>query len=289
AQSFTYEPDEALAAQNVWIYSPLLFLPFGFWMPVYRYELGSRRVIWNFPVIGLKKAPGWGYYMQNTFDYDLINGQSSQFYFDVFQSELIGKNRGVGLGIKHHYQVDLKQDGYVYYYRLFEGRRDHQRSAFSQSWQWNDFLKTQVYFDHKDAIRISSLGQVKSQQAKFDLHYDELGERYDFLLHRSENQISRYQQYRSVLSHQLNNQKVFTWTSEYTDNQNADNQRWKNALDYQYLFANDFRLDSDIVYQRQDNQRRYGPHTDEGLKTDFQFSGNIHPDINLNLRMDTFL
>ena len=62
---------------NVTFYNKLLFIPIVFWSPIYKYHLGKRKTIWNFPTIGKKERDGWGWFIQNTIDYKYENNQES--------------------------------------------------------------------------------------------------------------------------------------------------------------------------------------------------------------------
>ena len=137
ANRFKFYPDKRLTASNVVIRnstmryfqevsdkSPYLFWvkygrtvqylpPFNIWLPYYNYELGNRRYILQIPVFGKKDRDGWGWYVQNTIDYNRILGKDSSVYVDWYEYQ------GVGLGVKHQYLVQSEQNpGTLYLYHF---------------------------------------------------------------------------------------------------------------------------------------------------------------------------
>ena len=54
SQNFEYYPDQRIIGYNNFVYTPILFIPMYLWTPVYVYELGERKIVWNFPSIGKK-------------------------------------------------------------------------------------------------------------------------------------------------------------------------------------------------------------------------------------------
>lgn len=100
ASMFRYEPDRFIEGRDVW-FSGRVFgaIPVAFWLPYYHYELGPRSIVWRMPIVGKKETPGWGWFMQNTIDYDVVAGHKSSVYVDLFE------RKGVGLGVTHQLRL----------------------------------------------------------------------------------------------------------------------------------------------------------------------------------------
>ncbi len=124
ANAFNYYKDKGIMAYNVVLYTPILGIPFWLWTPFYWYEVGKRRVVWNFPTIGKKETPGWGWFMQNTIDYDRLHKKDSSIFLDWFQGSREWETKGVGLGIRHQYDI-ASHIGTVYGYQLKENDTQH--------------------------------------------------------------------------------------------------------------------------------------------------------------------
>ena len=98
AWRFRYYEDKAVYMFGAWYYNKMLFPPFSLIpipiplieflpIPFYRYSIGKRRVVWNFPVISNKQnSTGWGWIIQNTIDYDMYKGKESSIYLDWHQA-----------------------------------------------------------------------------------------------------------------------------------------------------------------------------------------------------------
>lgn len=169
-KQFKYYPDKRIIGQNVFVYAPILFVPFGFWTPIYLYELGERKVVWNFPAIGEKKTAGWGWFMQNTIDYNNINGEDSSVFVDLFQ------NKGIGLGVRHQYLLPNNQQGSIYYYKLKE--RDNgdisQKKSWTQTLSPIEPLTLKLDYTEVDAIVINGNSRNDNVKKSVDIKYSEL-------------------------------------------------------------------------------------------------------------------
>lgn len=113
AWAFYYYPNKRIHLIGAQLYNPLTFFPFSLipfpipiieWIPIpyYTYQLGTRKRVLNFPTIGQKNSPGWGFFVQNRYDYRRNNNQDSSLLLDWYEAK--GSRRGEwGYGIDHHY------------------------------------------------------------------------------------------------------------------------------------------------------------------------------------------
>ena len=128
AHKFQYIPKKRIVIYGGILYNEFNLFPFNYLPPIpllevyplpyYFYELGKRKIVWNFPVIGKKEKDTWGYFMQNSIDYKHSNRKDSSLLIDYFEY------KGYGFGIRHHY--DYKNNKGMFYYYNFDG--DHFRS-----------------------------------------------------------------------------------------------------------------------------------------------------------------
>jgi lipopolysaccharide export system protein LptA len=192
SQYFSYKPNEYILTYNTWIWSPIMGIPFVLWTPVYYYEIGKRSLIWNIPTIGRREVPGWGWFIQNTIDYDELNGRSSSVFVDWFE------NKGVGYGARHQYEWE-KLTGSVYYYTLTE--QDTGNLTQKKAW---DGTYTEGPFTLSGGIesvageRLSSSGKDVHESKQWAFNYADVGEtiaieysdKQDFLQNTAGNRLS---------------------------------------------------------------------------------------------------
>ncbi len=170
SQQFDYKPDQYILAYNNWLWMPIMGIPFGLWTPAYYYELGKRSIIWNIPTIGRREVPGWGWFVQNTIDYDEIDGESASILIDWFE------NKGIGLGFKHPYKIE-SISGNVYYYNLVEQDtgRVTQKKAAELGYQYGPHrIDSQV--ESIDGERLTASGRDTLDFRKIGYTYTNLGE-----------------------------------------------------------------------------------------------------------------
>lgn len=203
AQKFKYEPEKRITAYNVFFYNPILFIPFGLWTPIYIYDIGERNTIWNFPAIGEKKTPGWGWFVQNTIDYNNINGKDSSIFVDWFE------NKGWGLGIQHQYRLGKQQPGTLYYYTLTEqdtGQTNLIRKV-EQTFQPTDPLTLRLHYSDIDAERINSSGRVETISKGLNIDYDKIGPKTAASINESQNFRSNTKSLNANLSYKMNSEQ----------------------------------------------------------------------------------
>ena len=126
AWKFRYHPDKSITLYGAYLKNDLSFFPFNVipfsiplieWMPIpyYHYQLGKRKIVYNFPTIGKKSTPGWGYFVQNQIDYKYKNNKSSSVYIDWYETKNDRKGE-LGFGLQHYYDLNDSNSGSLYVY-----------------------------------------------------------------------------------------------------------------------------------------------------------------------------
>ncbi|NDC82738.1 hypothetical protein EB093_03620 [bacterium] len=172
SQYFDYEPGSHIFSVNHFIYMPILGIPFGLWTPLYYYQVGERQLIWNNPTIGKRDINGWGWFVQNTIDYDLENNKSSSIYLDWYEFQ------GIGLGVRHNYTFEnLTGDLYVYHLKEEGFNLNTDKKSLTFTWPEGPFtLKGSL--DSMDGERLNSIGREAHDYQDFGLTYSDIGENY---------------------------------------------------------------------------------------------------------------
>jgi hypothetical protein len=112
SQDLKFVPNDHMEGWGV-VFKNKYLNPLGIWMPYYRYDLKKRRIHWNIPVIGKRDVPGWGWFVQNTIDYDQVDNRDSSLLLDLFEY------KGIGFGTQHQYKWN-NHSGTFSYYQLKE-------------------------------------------------------------------------------------------------------------------------------------------------------------------------
>ena len=233
AQSFNYKPKKRIVLYNVLFYNEIFNIPIVLWSPVYWYALGERKVVWNFPTIGKKERDGWGYYIQNAFDYNTYGyGKDSSVYVDWFQTKTEGtvKREGNwGYGIKHFYEYDkLEGDIYYYNYDFKEIRRSgtgltveeltNKKIQMHNTYKPNDRLKLSYDFLIQDIDeRINSTGQSELDNKDFKLNYDNLGDKHDLTFSEDQNFRAKQKMVDISYKRQFNSERRYDFHLRQTD------------------------------------------------------------------------
>lgn len=213
ASRFNYQPDKRIVGRNVFLYYPIGLIPFGLFSPIYTYELGKRKIIWNFPTIGQKKTPGWGWFVQNVIDYDYRNGHESSVLVDWFQF------KGIGLGISHYYQFG-RHDGTAYYYHLKEqdtGILNHSLQL-KHSIQLTDYWKLSGYYKTTDAERINASGRFETNSKGIQASYVNLGSYFDIGGDETENFLQRFKTISLFSNRRFNQDTIYSFKYLQSDN-----------------------------------------------------------------------
>lgn len=284
AQSFTYYPDKRLIGYNVFFYNPILFIPFGLWTPIYSYELGKRRVIWNFPAIGEKKSPdGWGWFMQNTIDYDNINGKDSSLFMDFFEFRGIGWQPGYG--IRHQYLLG-QNHGSVYYYELkaLNTGQLHVRKSWDQAWQFNSDMKGTVAYQRTEAERISGGGRQDVENSDGQFTYDHLGDYYNLKTNNRQDYNQRYQSWQFSMDHNFNSEKQYAFNYKQNDNRASREKRTDSGLTHYIYLPDEAQIKTDLAFNRYERERQAVP--DDRMRATTIYSRKLSDQFQFKLTVD---
>ncbi len=164
----TFKPDEQVSGQDIWVSMPILGVPLIFWTPYYQYELGKRKIIWKKPVVGKRNVPGWGWYVQNTIEYDFVHEKESHILLDWFYG------KGIGVGVQHQYEIGHNQDGTLMVYHLGEEDTSQQNNKL----EWTHHIKINPEWDMStqykkvDSERFSSFGRENIELKSIQLTHE---------------------------------------------------------------------------------------------------------------------
>lgn len=250
ARQFDYFPGERITGSDVVLDYPIFFLPFQVWAPFYTYELGKRHIIWNFPTIGQKNTPGWGWFMQNTIDYDHLNGKDSSVLLDFFQF------KGVGVGIDHQYDIGNANYGNVYAYYLHEkdtGLQNY-RLGFQQSYRLNNVWSVSGAYNLIDAERINSRGRDHREDRSVTLAYNDLGDVMNLKLSDSQNFNQFTRDFTMLLDRSFNQEKQYSISYALNDNFILRNQTVSSRAEHILRLPDDNTLTTRLAYDSRDSK-----------------------------------
>ena len=257
AKKYKYTPDKHLTMYNVTFYNKLLFIPIVFWSPIYKYHLGKRKTIWNFPTIGKKERDGWGWFIQNTIDYKYENNQESSIHIDWFQK------KGIGYGIKHHYYKG-PFDGFLYGYNFnFEDNNTQgnieKKSNLIYKWE-NTYTPNHklniISKYHRTNIdeRINSTGSEDKEKKYLAFNYNHLGNTYKINYETNDNkkESNKNKSQKFSLSRKFNNENRydFNFNEQKIDSTKRKTQSMK--LNRNFIFPNDYSWRTNISLDRLD-------------------------------------
>jgi hypothetical protein len=182
AWKFHYHPDKSIHLFGAYLKNDLSFFPFNVipipiplieWVPIpyYYYQLGKRKIVYNFPTIGKKSTSGWGYFIQNQIDYRYENNKSSSIYLDWYEAKKDRKGE-LGFGINHYYKTKQNNGSfYIYNYNFSQAGESKQNLIYKLN---NNFLYKglKVYSSYKRANideRINSSGSSDEEFKEFKI------------------------------------------------------------------------------------------------------------------------
>jgi len=247
ADRFTYTPDEHIEGYNVQFWGPILVIPFGFWTPYYKYSLGPRDIIWNFPTIGEKKTTGWGWFVQNTIDYDYKHGKDSSVFIDWFQ------NKGVGAGIRHQYDFfDESHKGSIYYYHLTEADTGQRNDKFTLDHEvaLDDFTALEFSYDTVDAERISYSGRQQYENKNLSYTYDKFGDYKQFKFRENQNFFSKSASLSTSYTHRFNGKAQHDFSLNQSDSFLSNRRNISSKANHYLYFPDDITLKNTLDFTR---------------------------------------
>lgn len=292
AQYYRYYPEKRIIMFNVFIRNELLFVPTGLWIPFYYYALGERKVVWNFPTIGKRDSPGWGWFVQNQIDYKYKNNKDSSLLLDWYQ------NKGMGYGINHNYDLFDNHEGTVYLYNFdFEDETDYQDPQKQNTiikWEhtYEPDETTQIkasYLNSNVDEKINSSGSDKREERTFSYTYDDLGDKFSVDISDKDNyrqesktqylNIKRSYNGFNAYSFSIDKRLNYTTTKEY--------QTYTGA--YNHLFSKNVTLYNTFKLKRNEDwsdaididEQLFNTHT---LK--YQHDSHVSLEINIDYMQD---
>jgi len=293
AKSFKYYPDKKLVMYNVVFYNKFLFVPVYFWLPYYRYELGPRKIVWNFPTIGKKDEPGWGWFVQNTIDYRRENGKDSSVLVDWFEAN-DGRRGNWGYGIRHYYELK-KNAGRLYYYNYDFS----QQTAFGPINQSNSIKDwTNVYtFNDKWSLshyitdinvdrKINSTGKEIRNNKGFALRYDDLGDTFDTTYDASDNDITHVRSTRYGFQRSFNNRNLYRYNYSETDIISSFRQDISSSGEYTWYLPSDTTVRSEFTYTAFESNWKDTTPADTSLITKLSLTKKVTDHLDFGLVID---
>ena len=204
-ETFDLEPDREARLYNMFFYHPIGPIPFGFWSPMYVYALGKRDIIWNFPTIGRKNTPGWGWFVQNTIDYGYVRGMDASLFLDWFE------NKGFGFGIQQPWDMGwLYGKTYGYTFTESDTGQHNYRIGLSPTVEIDRF-KISGDYQRVDGIKILNSGREETEHKSLAITHTDIGE----ITHASiQDDTNTLQQYRKVSHHmfyEMNQERSWEW------------------------------------------------------------------------------
>lgn len=113
-------PDEKIVIRGVTYYEGKI--PLFYW-PYLVIPLDSDTNNFTLPIFGFSEVEG--YYMKNAFNYYHSSKSHGQLYLDLFT------RLGVGLGVRHNYDLDSWGNGSIYLYGVPTSSNPNHKAAFS--------------------------------------------------------------------------------------------------------------------------------------------------------------
>ncbi len=281
ARQFFYYPDQYILAKDVTIRHEFLGVPISVWFPYYKYEIGKRNMIWNIPIIGRKETPGWGWFVQNTIDYDVIDGRLSSLYLDVFQG------KGVGAGVKHQFSQS-GHSGNVQYYRLDEldSGRLNEKIGLTDGFWITPQLGVTVNYQKVNAERINASGRQSNEVKDVGIVYDLKNERYDVSLRDNQDDNQKIRVTGFDLKHQSGKQDDYVMSVTQKDNDAALRKDLDLFVQNKAVFFTDMAVQTQFQFNK---QKLFLKPEDQRLESRFSLSKPLNNSIQIAMRVDHLL
>jgi len=253
AEHFLYHPNERIIGQNVTFYNPLMGLPLGFWSPAYIYEIGKRQVVYLMPAIGANRVEG--NFFKSTFDYYFGPDRFGHVYVDIMS------NQGLGVGVKHNYQLGDQVEGKLYLYSVTP------RSDIIQEWEQSTKLSPTLAFTHhlktQDIYQLSGGRSAQTLQA-YGLHQDDLGDEHKLSYSQSKREVQNSKSQSTAIRYERMYNQKREWDLSFNQFQ-ATRTRETFRLSENHTLPNEFVLRNTIHLQR--NETVAGGPFDEVMRT----------------------
>ncbi|RAP38187.1 hypothetical protein DID80_03205 [Candidatus Marinamargulisbacteria bacterium SCGC AAA071-K20] len=306
AYKFQYLPSKRLVIFGGILYNefnlfPLNYLPpipllEAYPLPYYSYELGKRKVVWNFPVIGKKEKDTWGYFIQNSIDYKHSNRKDSSLLVDYFEY------KGMGFGVRHHY--DYKRNEGMFYYYNFDfdeleriggknvrtgNKKKNRNIEVDNTYHATEFFDVKTKYKLTDLDeRINSTGKSKSEGKEFTLDYNQLGDKYKLYTKEHANFDNSTKFLNLKLDSHFNDEKRYGFN--LYDNTYYSTSRIKNKHSYYYnlYLPNKWKVENNATYTK-DDYLNDSLAADEQVKTYTKIKKRFSSNLDLDIRVEQML
>lgn len=283
AEKFTYTPNQRIVGNNVFIYSPIGFLPLGYWMPTYVYELGKRNIIYLVPQIGQNQVEGW--FVRNTFDYYYGPDKRGEAYVDYIEK------KGIGLGVNHHYDLNPATSGNVYLYEVPEpNHTPNYAFKWGQDVAIDPNLKLFTAYSKVDKYSLNSTARESSNQNAASLTYQYGGETRNFSIRNTLDDTNKNQTNQLTYTSQIGSNTE--WNLNYLNQDTTFARNQTSQIVQNSPINGGIQLQNNLIYT--DSRQRGTATSDERLITDtkltkkwtdygtgvFEFSATADPDKN---------
>ena len=191
-------------------------LPFGIAtlpipIPVYHYALGERSVVWNVPSVGRRDTPGWGWFVQNTIDYNLTQGKSSSVILDWFEYQ------GIGLGLTHIQPVGPWLTSWsVYRLDQHPTQQSTQKSGMT-AWLMEHDWRITANIESVDGEKFNSLGRDVRNTRRLDMTYQDNGESVGLSWYQQEDIRQKRNEWVIDTGYRFNQIDYFTFSHQQTN------------------------------------------------------------------------
>lgn len=296
ARSFTYEPDKRLTMYNVVFYNKFLFIPTYFWLPVYTYALGPRKIVWNFPTIGKKEDAGWGWFIQNSIDYKYENGKDSSVLIDWYETKNDRKGNW-GYGIRHNYLIN-NHDGRFYYYNYDYSEQNSESiqnlsntiKEWKNTYKWDEKWTLSHYIsDIKVDQKINSIGSDYRLNKGLALKYDDLGDVLQTSYDESDNNNTNVQFKKYTLNRSFNNQTQYAFNFSETDTIKLYRKDVNSSGEYNLNLPYQTQFKSEFTYSSFDENWKNTTPADTTLITKFTAQKKVNDKLDFEIKIDQLM
>lgn len=245
ADYFELDPEKEIRLYNMWFYHPIGPIPFGLWSPMYIYALGKRQVVWNFPTIGRKNTPGWGWFMQNTIDYGHVRGMDASLYLDWFE------NKGIGIGLQQPWDMGwLYGKSYAYTFTESDTGVHNYRLGISPTAEWKigpQTLRIGSDYQRSHGAKILSSGTEDIEKKYITVTLSEQDDIQQAMWEEESNFLQQYRRVSMGFFQELSSYRWLEWrgTQHYYFNRNQ--QLNHNTLIHQWRLPGQNQIKTTLV------------------------------------------
>ena len=207
-----YQPNHRILSIGNILWAPL---PLGIGhlpilIPAYYYAIGERQVIWNIPTIGRRDYTGWGWFVQNTIDYNLTQQKSSSVMLDWFE------NQGIGLGITHIQPIgDVLTSWSFYELQQAPTNQTTKKSAIS-AWLTGSPIRVTANVESVDGEKFNTPGREVRNSRSLDMGISNDAEEWGIRIKNNDDIRQKRQELSIDTTYQFNGQSLFSVSHQQT-------------------------------------------------------------------------